>query len=247
MVFYHGTPIGGSEAEAKKFLRTRHGLVSYAYQQHMAIVADTCQSFVLDCGAWSIYQKGGQMDYEGYLKFCYKWHKHPGFDWAIIPDVIEGTENENDRYLDMWPDDIKGIPVYHNYMPIERLKKLGDKYGYVALGSSGQYFDLGSAKWWDRMSEMMDSICDENGRPAFKLHGLRMLDPKVFSQIPLSSADSTNAGRNNGQLDRFGQYCSPSAGTRAISIAERIEAFNSCPRWIKRAKQYDLFSELNFN
>jgi hypothetical protein len=31
-----------------------------------------------------------------------------------------------------------------------------------------------------------------------RLHGLRMLNPEVFSRLPFASADSTNIGRNIG-------------------------------------------------
>jgi len=69
-----------------------------------------------------------------------------------------------------------------------------------------------------------------------------MLDPLIFQQIPLSSADSTNAGRNNNQLNRFGMYPPPTAGQRAATIAARIESYNSAPLWVG-SNQGDLFND----
>lgn len=59
-----------------------------------------------------------------------------------------------------------------------------------------------------------------------------MLNPKVFTKLPLSSADSTNAAVNCGSKDRFGIYRPVTAGQRAQVIADRIETQNSAERWI---------------
>jgi len=82
------------------------------------------------------------------------------------------------------------------------------------------------------MNEAMAVICDAEGRPRCRLHGLRMLDPEIFSRLPLASADSTNAAVNSSAANRFGMYMPPTNWQRAAIIAERIEAFNSAPVWI---------------
>jgi hypothetical protein len=234
MIKYHGTPIGGPEYDAARFLKRRHGLVSYKYQQQIAIVADICQSFVLDCGAFTFWKQGGEMDYQGYLEFVEHWHRHPRFDWALIPDVIDGSEKENDEYLSIWPASFKGVPVWHMHESIERLKRLCEEYEYVALGSSGAWPDPGKGSWWIRMEEIMDAICDEYGRPPCRLHGLRMMDPAIFERLPLSSADSTNVGRSNSKLERFGLYRAPSTWVRTTQIADRIEERNSAAVWVRK-------------
>jgi len=85
----------------------------------------------------------------------------------------------------------------------------------------------------------MDAICDDQGRPVCRLHGLRMLDPAIFQSLPLASADSTNAAVNGGSISRFGMYTPPSAGQRASVIADRIEAHTSSPIW-QRESQTEL-------
>uniref|UniRef100_UPI004047D313 hypothetical protein n=1 Tax=Rheinheimera sp. TaxID=1869214 RepID=UPI004047D313 len=110
----------------------------------------------------------------------------------------------------------------------------------VALGSSGQFSSPGTDSWWRRVTDSMNAICDEHGRPMCKLHGLRMLDPKIFTRLPLSSADSTNAAVNGGSINRFGMYAPPTAGQRAEVIAARIESHNSAAFW-SDAGQHDLF------
>jgi hypothetical protein len=85
----------------------------------------------------------------------------------------------------------------------------------------------------------MTVLCDAEGRPRCKLHGLRMLNPEIFTQLPLSSADSTNAAQNKDLLNRYGMYPPPTSSQRAAVIADRIEAHNSAPLW-QPSKQQEL-------
>lgn len=234
MIHYHGTPVGGSRQDVARFLIGRHALVPFPRRDDMGVVAETCQSFVFDNGAFSVWKKGGQLDVDGYVAWCDEWHRHPGFDWALIPDVIEGSETDNDALLLDWPKHIFGVPVWHMHESLDRLIKLGHEWPVVALGSSGQWRTPGSKDWWARMTDAMDALCDDHGRPPCKLHGLRMLNPRVFGRLPLASADSTNAAVNSGSLPRFGMYLPPTAAQRAAVIAERIETQNSAPIWVRQ-------------
>lgn len=228
MIHYHGTPLGGPRQDAPRFLIGRHALVPFSYPDDMPVVAECCQSFVLDNGAFTAWTKGSSVDVPGYIAWVREWHRHPGFDWALIPDVIDGSEAENDDLLASWPRDLPGVPVWHMHESIERLQTLSQNWRVVALGSSGAFASVGTRQWWDRMTKAMLAICVD-GRPVCKLHGLRMLDPDIFTKLPLSSADSTNAAVNSGSLSRFGMYLPPTASQRAAVIAERIESHNSSP------------------
>ncbi|HBO8949782.1 TPA: hypothetical protein L5D21_003762 [Pseudomonas aeruginosa] len=233
MIHYHGTPIGGTRQDAARFLAGRHALVPFPRQDDVAIVAEVCQSFCFDNGAFSVWKKGGTLDVESYLRWVDDWRRHPGFDWALIPDVIDGDEAANDRLLEQWPEHLPGVPVWHLHESLERLQRLASAWRTVALGSSGQWATPGTAPWWKRISAAMNSICDARGRPTCRLHGLRMLDPKIFGRLPFASADSTNAAVNGGSVSRFGIYPPPTAGQRAAVIADRIEAHNSAPVWTR--------------
>ena len=228
MIHYHGTPVGGRRQDAAQFLLGRHALVPFSYPEDIAVVAEACQSFVLDNGAFTAWTQGLTVDFKAYTEWVRVWHRHPGFDWALIPDVIDGDESQNDFLLADWPDDLEGVPVWHLHESLDRLETLSHRYRVVALGSSGRWRSPGTADWWARMNAAMGAVCDK-GRPRCKLHGLRMLDPAIFSQLPLSSADSTNASVNSGSLSRFGSYLPPTAAQRAAVIAARIESVNSAP------------------
>lgn len=226
---YHGTPGSGSRQDVARFLKNRHALVPFLRQDDMGVVADVCQSFVLDNSAYSAWTRGQKLDFVAYADWVHEWHRHPGFDWALIPDVIGGSEEENDALLEDWPADLRpdGVPVWHLHESIDRLVVLANTWRTVALGSSGEFRTPGSRVWWARMRAALDAICDDHGRPVCKLHGLRMLDPRLFARLPLASADSTNAVRNCSNVERFGMYAPPTAAQRMATIADRVEAHNS--------------------
>lgn len=230
IIHYHGTPCGATREDVARFLNGRHALISFFRPEDIGTTAEVCQSFCIDNGAFSAWKQNKTIDWESYYEFCEIWHRHPAFDWAIIPDVIDGSEEDNDTLIEEWPSHLGGIPVWHMHESLGRLDRLCD-WRRLALGSSGEYATIGNDRWWHRMSEAMNVIC-VNGKPRTRLHGLRMLDPEVFRYLPLSSADSTNAVRNSSSYSRFGMYTPPNASTRMTIIAERIESYQSSAIWI---------------
>lgn len=241
MLHYHHIDGGMSKADKVRFLTGRHGLASYVYKGDIAEAFALCQSVILDNGAFTIWRQGGTLDPSGYVEWCYQWHRHPGFDWALIPDVIDGNEAENDALLAEWPRDIRGVPVWHMHESIDRLERLCCDFETVALGSSGVWSEPGTAAWWVRIGQAMDAVCDDEGRPLVRLHGLRMLDPMIFTRLPLASADSMSAVRRANDVRRFGMYPPPTPAGRSVVVADRIEHFNSAPAW-SRLNQQELFA-----
>lgn len=233
MIHYHGTPVGGKRINVHRFLMGRHALVSFAHPEDIEVVAEVCQSYVLDNGAFSVWRKGGSLDVTAYTEWCRKWGRHPSCDWCLIPDVIDGTEEENDQLVEEWPRAIRGCPVWHLHESIDRLARLCEAWPTVSFGSSGQYATPGTASWRDRMSEAMDAVCDSSGVPPCRFHGLRMLNPAVFSSYPFTSADSTNATQNGSREVR---KINTDSCVGASIIADRIEQHNSPPTW-KRDRQ----------
>jgi len=215
----------------------------------MPVIAESCQSFALDNGAFSEWTKsGGPIDIPAYTEWVDEWRSHPGFDWCLIPDKIGGTVQENAKLINDWMVHyanawrVNSVPVWHLHEPIEWLEWLAGMYRTVALGSSGQWRQPGTEPWWGRVNQAMKAVC-LNGRPRCRIHGLRMLDPAIFSRLPFASADSTNAAMNAGSTSRFGSYPPPEAWQRATVIADRIEAFNSSPAWVERQETQSMLWE----
>jgi hypothetical protein len=246
VIRYHGTPITPAAA-ATQVLRGRHALVSFANPCQINLVAEVCQSFVLDNGAFTAWTKGVKPDWDAFTFWANDWVRHPGFDWLLIPDVIDGSEEEN-RKLVWWFKDRFDIwqmcPVWHLHESIEWLIELSKTFPRVALGSSGKYAKLKTEAWEQRMNEAFDAITDEQGRPSVKVHGLRMMDPTIFSRYPFSSVDSANVARNMG-IDKNWEnnpyLAKVHRAIRGVLMADRCETHAAASVWIRsRQKQYDL-------
>lgn len=232
MIHYHGLPMTPL-ADMIRAMRGKHAMVSFEDPRQIEDAAEICQSIVLDNGAFSAWRSGKPHDFEGYAKFVEVWIRHPAVDWCLIPDVIDGSEQQNDELIASWPHphDVS-VPVFHMHESTDRLWRLIKTYPRIAIGSSGQFSDPGSPRWWERMAQIMRVTCDGEGYPLVKLHGLRMLDPVIFSHVPLSSADSCNVARNIG-IDQAwnGPYAPRSRQARAMIMMDRIESHASARRW----------------
>lgn len=232
MIHYHGTPITAGTC-ALRALKARHACVSFWSPSQIGLAASVCQSFMLDNGAFSAWRSGKPVqNWTAYYAWVAEWRRHPGFDFAVVPDVIDGTEADNDALEQEWqfPWD-ESLVVWHTNESTERLIRLCRTRPRVAIGSSGEYDVAKPAQFLARMREVMPFICDADGYPISKLHGLRMLNPRIFTHLPLKSADSTNVARNIGIDSAWkGTYSPASKETRAQVLVERIEAHNGACR-----------------
>lgn len=236
MIHYHGLPITPASAAAC-VIGAGHAFVSYARPEQLSIAIEVCQSFALDNGAFSAWRRGEPIhDWTSYYEWARDCLRIPNCDWAVIPDVIDGNEADNDVLVSEWPlPRWSGVPVWHMHERLERLEQMVNEWPRVSIGSSAEVKSVGTTAWWIRMSQAMDVVCDAEGVPITKLHGLRMLDPRIFTRLPFSSADSTNIARNIG-IDQAwrGSYMPPNKAMRALVMRSRIEAHNSAASWVVR-------------
>lgn len=247
MIAYHGLDINPQTACAA-VAKNRHIFVPWTARGRgqLDIVLELASSFAVDNSAYTAWRSGNPIPLDGWRGY-YEWVREltfiPSFDWAVIPDTIDGSEAENDFLLAEWPLGAAGVPVWHLHERLERLERLVSGWPRVALGSSGVFSEPGMPGWWRRMGEAMAICCDGAGRPKVKLHGLRQLDPSLRA-IPYSSADSTTVGRNIGMDSRWeGTYSPPTKEWRAVVIAERLEALPCARSWVApQQTEFDLFS-----
>jgi hypothetical protein len=239
VIHYHGLPITPATCAARA-VSGGHAFVSFRYPDQLGLVLDVSQSFAVDNGAFSAWKSGKPVtDWSLFYEWVAELHRYPSFDFAVIPDVIDGTEGDNDALLDAWPwrksAPHVGAPVWHLHESFERLERLAIGWPRICLGSSGDFAQIGTQKWWRRMIEAMNVVCDKSGRPVCKLHGLRMLNPEVFSRFPFSSADSTNIAQNIG-IDQAwnGSYLPVNKEARAQVMRERIESRQALTFWDRK-------------
>lgn len=235
MIRYHGGPCTPIEA-ALELWSGRHALISFAYPQQIDLVAKHAHSFVMDNGAFSAWLGGTETNWDEYAKWVAEYARHPGFDNALIPDVIDGTEAQNDELIAWWSSldlPTPGVPVWHMHESIERIGILiANGHRTLAIGSSGEFAQPGTQRWWGRMALAMEKACDANGRPLCRLWGLRQMDPTIFSHVPYSFVDSASIARNSGiDKGRPAAYRKLSPKQAALMMAFDADRHKSASRW----------------
>jgi len=176
-------------------LAGRNFCVPWSDPRDVEICHEIGQSVLLDNGAFSAWTKGDEPDWDGYVEWARPWLEYRT-TWAVMPDVIEGTEEDNDALIvwlyahhrDVWK---RSAPVWHMHESILRLQRLCIGYDRVCIGSSGQYVP-GYPAWHNRMDEAFDAIADTG----CWMHMLRAMDLVSTGPWPFASADSTNIARN---------------------------------------------------
>lgn len=246
MIHYHGFR-GLRADDCVSAFGAGHAFISFCCQDRdwvSNIAKGICQSFALDNGAFSSWRSGKPItDWAPFYEWVAAMGRLPGCDFAVIPDVIDGTDGDNDALLNEWPLPRLGAPVWHMHSSLSRLERLVHEYPRVCIGSSGEFANIGDPKWWNRINKAMEVACDNDGYAKTKLHGLRMLNSEVFTRLPLSSADSTNLVRNTNMSNAWrGTYLPPNGSIRAQVLRSRIESYNSAPKWVKQSIQEDLFA-----
>jgi hypothetical protein len=221
-------------------LTGRHFCVSYARPDDIEVCHRIGQSVMLDNGAFSFWRERmegrapslkahatGNGDWSGYYDWAEEWLDHPT-TWAVIPDVIDGSEEENDRLLVSWFQRrlLKGSPVWHLHESLDRLRRLASGYERVCFGSSAAYRTVGSVAWHRRVSEAFDAIADERGRVPW-VHMLRGMS-LAGGPYPFASADSTDVARNHNRQQNT-----------ARAMADRWDAMQTPALW-RRVEQLEL-------
>lgn len=203
MKHFHGTPISGSNVAQAQLLRGRFAFIPWKAPGSLEIAKAVSRGFAIDNSAFSFWSSGQSPDWKEYMDWAISLARSPRFEFAIIPDVIDGSEKENDELIQRWdrkcwsPVRVPGVPVWHLHESLDRLDRLvSGRFDMVSLGSSGEYASIGTEAWWCRMSEAFGVICDDDGRPKRRIHGLRMLAQNVVESFPFYSCDSTNMAQN---------------------------------------------------
>jgi hypothetical protein len=214
VIKYHGTPCSPMKVFYEAFTG-RNVLIPYPRPDDLKRAIEVCDKIILDNGAFSIWKKNITVDWN---KF-YNWVEPliDRIEFFFIPDVIDGTEEENDLLIDDYINRriVKGVPIWHVNESIDRLKRLSNMFSYIAIGSAGEYSQLNTNNWNAKMHLAMKAICDKDGYPSVKIHMLRCLDKRIYLNYPFYSGDSTNVAMNHNRkgwkpiMDRIEKYDSP--------------------------------------
>lgn len=195
---YHGTPIWGAAGDVHRIAVSGAGaFVSYARPDQIKQSLEYASSVAIDNGAFSAWKRGAILDWNEFYKWLSAYFDHEKMSFFVVPDVIDGGEEDNDRLVKEIPGEFlsKAVPAWHLHESIDRLVELCSNWPRVCFGSSGEYATIRTKKWHTRMNEAFKAIYVDNNFKT-KIHGLRMLDGRVLGNYPLNTADSTNLACN---------------------------------------------------
>ena len=196
--------------------------------------ADWCQqngqSVMWDNGAFSIWKSGNVLDMTKFQAWVEPRLGHP--HWAVVPDVIGGSPDENLTLIDQWSlSKEMSCLVWHMHEPLDHLFKLADLgFGKIAFGSTERYDPIGSDDWSRRADEAFNALA-RNGKLPW-VHMMRGL-ALCGDRWPFASADSTNVARNHQNVG---------ANVCPERMARRIDAIQCPISWEPRMEQKDMFN-----
>jgi len=225
VIHYHGTPI----TPRSKLLEMggANFCVSFADKRDIEVAHQIGASVMIDNGAFTMWKKDRVVDWSKYYEFCSIWLSYHT-TWAVVPDVIDGGEQENDALIAEWPlgKSQSGV-VWHMHESIDRLLRLIDEgWAKVCIGSSGDYAQVGTKSWHDRMTIAMNAACPDGVAPVWfhMMRGMALSD----SHYPFSSVDSTDIARNHHE------------GRSIRAMQQRWDSVNCTPYWSAMMEQEQL-------
>jgi hypothetical protein len=181
---------------------------------------------MLDNGAFSAWRAGRTVDWDGYYIWTDRWLDCPT-TWAVIPDVITGSEEDQDALIEQWPHGHRGVPVWHMHESINRLVRLTLEWPKVCIGSSAEYAVVLSPAWVRRMDAAWNAVANHHQRtPAIHMLRGMALSGKEW---PFASVDSTDIARN---------HHLPHKSPR--TMADRWDGMQCPHRWVSKHEQMEL-------
>ena len=162
--------------------------------------------FILDSGAFSVWNKGGMINFQEYVDYC---KKYPDCSYYVNLDVIPGVAREKrsitpegveesckkswENYRHMLAEGLpksKVIPVYHQNDPIKWLDKYLD-FGspYIGISPANDHGTNAKLRW---MKTLRKYLFDGAGRPVVKTHGFAVTSYDLMKFWDWYSVDSAS-------------------------------------------------------
>lgn len=195
---FHGTPIWGNAGEVHRIAVSGAGaFVSFVRTDQAPASFRRAAAVAIDNGAFSAWKQGVTIDWQKFYKYVARYYEHERLAFFVIPDVVEGGEDDNDRLIAELPAGLRdrAVPVWHLHESLDRLVHLCENWERVCFGSSGEFAVIRTKQWHNRMIQAFGAIYIDR-QLTTRIHGLRMLDSRVLGNYPLHSADSTNLACN---------------------------------------------------
>lgn len=204
IIHHHGGPLFPGKPDMLSALyRGTGAMVSFARPEQLKKIIRLAVSIWLDNGAFSVWKKSKNtndvVDWDLWWAKYYAWVilNYDDIDHFIIPDVIEGSESDNDLLIENVPLQLrsKAVPVWHSDESLDKLVRLCRQFKIVSIGCCGDAKRIRSKAWKARMDEVF-TLVYITLKLDVRLHGLRCMDGRALIQHPWYSVDSANVAIN---------------------------------------------------
>lgn len=226
MIHYHGTPLTPNHMMHR--MAGKNFCCSFNRPDQVDWCLANGQSVMLDNGAFTMKTKDVNINWDDYYQWLEPKLRHP--HWAVVPDVIDGDVDEQQKLTKQWPFDKQlGGPVWHMGLPVDYLIELAATWPKVCFGSSGAFWQLGTAAWERKCDSAWNELERRNLRPW--VHMMRGTAVVSGDRWPFASTDSANVARNFKDT----QTCPE-------RMARRLDAIQTPLHWHMRPLQQELLS-----
>lgn len=204
--------LAGSEARAKQMhedskdnlFKGTNVLQSYYYCNEFTekVVIPSCDSFMLDSGAFTFFSSGKHVDWNEYIKKYADFITRNDVKLFFELDIDSLVGYENVLLLRKKLESLtnrKCIPVWHKSRGLDEFVKMCKEYDYVALGGIvAKEITQKEYKYFPKLIK----IAHENGA---KIHGLGFTNLVGLTKYHFDSVDSTSwvSGNRFGSVYKF--------------------------------------------
>lgn len=141
----------------------------------------------MDSGAFSAFTRNSQVNLDDYIKFLHE--NKDKLDVYCCLDVLHNVEATWKNFEKMEKAGLHPLPVYHIGEDIKYLHRCLE-YDYFCLG--GMALKSAPELRIPFLDKTFSIICDKDGMPKSKVHGLGMTSFKLMRRYPFYSVDSTS-------------------------------------------------------
>jgi len=161
------------------------------------------RQLMMDSGAFTVWNIGGEVDLEAYIQFCKEYEDVIDAIVAldVIPDspapsVVEdacqrGWDNYQ-RMIDAGLPKDKVLPVFHQFDGFHWLEKYMEA-GVPYIGLSHRKKGVSREQQMMWLDSCMNLVCDSDGNPLIKTHGFGLTSVPMIVRYPWHTVDSSTA------------------------------------------------------
>ena len=251
-IFWAGAP-----TKVDDYLIKNHGnrLVTFAYPNDIKnylnrvikIESNIDQNIIIDCGAFSVWNKGDYIDLQNYIDFLVQLKRNYGCYFNsmrfVTLDVIPGAKNKiptNEERKDAAEKGLANlyvmlktfkynelIHIYHMYENHNYIDKILENIDYIGISPANDVSSKTKMNW---LTDVFDYL------PVVKTHGFAVTALNLMKEFPWYSVDSTSFKLSAGMgsiMTQWGVFNISKESGKSVLNTRNIAVRNGIKEYIK--------------